>query len=375
MFTAIPGKRYVFAVSTLCLLWLFTAWYSPSFAPTPSPSALTRPHFTNTTALVEVPSKVSLGPEFDDAPYTASVVYLLTTIQSARPKGSIYRSLALLQKSIPWRYQWPILLFHANTYGTPDAQADFLLSVRNAAGQEGLSLEGTDQLLQRIQFITFEHKLPAEIPADLNRQEVKPVWSSLWPGYHHMCAFMSYKVFDHPRIRDLTYYWRLDDDSLLYKPACYDPIHYMHVKQLAFAFRGEGPDQAGVTAGMWPFINEYARRHPAVEARLRANRWPWAPRRLFPNYGNNTSFPAFGGNFEILKVARFRTPEVAQYLRELASDQAHFYWSRWSDAPVRKTTVYMFMNVTAEVHQMCEIDYIHKKSVHSVKCACEPLEE
>ncbi|KAJ7368732.1 glycosyltransferase family 15 protein [Mycena albidolilacea] len=314
----------------------------------------------------------SPGPNFiSTPPYSASVVYLLTTLPTDRPKESISRSLLLLQKNIPWRHQWPILLFHAGIYDSVDSQAQFLEGIRGAAAANNATVEDTEKLLKRIEFVHFKHDLPAGIPLEVDGYN--PVFGDKWPGYHHMCAFFSYKIFTHPRIRDLTYYFRLDDDSFIREPACFDPLEYMHATNISFSFREQVEDPDYVTEGMWPFVSAYAQTHPDIERRMLANDWPWLPNRQAPDYGREASFPMFGGNFEIVKLSRFQTLEATAFLESLASDPERFYKFRWGDAPLRKATVYMLLDVAQEVHQMCEIAYGHKDYFVGPDCDCTLL--
>ncbi|KAJ7185540.1 glycolipid 2-alpha-mannosyltransferase-domain-containing protein [Mycena filopes] len=345
-----------------------------SFAPqkaSSSPSALV----PQVLPVADPSSESALVPQIHapvavTTPYTAAVVYLLTTLPLQRPKQSIFRSLSLVQRNFPWRYQWPILLFHAGVYDADEAQEAFLAQLRVSAEQYDVSAEEAEKLLKRIQFVHLQHNVPAGIPP--NPKEYKPVWEGMWPGYHHMCAFFSYKIFRHPRIKDLTYYLRLDDDSFIREPVCFDPIEYMHVKNQSFAFRFQDTDWQGVTAGMWPLVSDYAQSHPEVEDRMLANHWPWAPKRFQPDYGKGVGFPGYNGNLELVRLARFQTPEVKEFLDELESNPAGFYHERWGDAPLRKATVYMFLNVTEEVHLMCEIEYAHKQQNYT-GCGCTPL--
>ncbi|KAJ7037860.1 glycolipid 2-alpha-mannosyltransferase-domain-containing protein [Mycena alexandri] len=370
-------KRCVLGAIILCALWLVSSRGPPRSS---LGFAALAPQNFSSSFISEMPS-----PIVPATPYTAAVVYLLTTLPDRRPKDSIFRSLSLLQKNVPWRYEWPILLFHAGPYDTDVGQAAFLDKLRITAAANNLTAQDTETLLKRIEFIHVGHTLPQGIPAD--PKEYKPVWLDMWPGYHHMCAFYSYKIFSHPRVKDLTFYFRLDDDSFIREPVCFDPIEYLHAAKKSFAFRAEGTDWQGVTAGMWPFVSNYAVRYPEVEDRLRGNHWPWAPKRFWPNYGQGLGFPGFGGNFEVVRIARFQTPEVKAFFHELQSDQTRFYHIRWSasflpwgdfdlfflgHAPVRKATVYVFLNVTEEVHYMGEVEYGHKKKNYPGR-GCTPL--
>ncbi|KAJ7754471.1 glycolipid 2-alpha-mannosyltransferase-domain-containing protein [Mycena metata] len=345
--------------------------FTPSAPHNAPPSSLLSSHDVHPPSNVHPPSELEVqSPAVPATPYTAAVVYVLTTVAKRHPKDSIYRSLALVQKNVPWRYEWPILLFHAGTYDTDAGQTAFRDKLRSTAADQNLTARDTDALLERIDFIHVSHTVPPGIPTD--PKVYKPVWIDMWPGYHHMCAFFSYKIFRHPRVKDLTFYFRLDDDSFIQEPVCFDPIEYLHATGKSFAYRAEGEDWQGVTAGMWPFTSNYAQRHPDVEDRLRGNRWPWAPKRNWPDYGKGMGFPGFGGNFEVVRIGRFQTPEVKEFFRELESDQTRFYYSRWSDAPVRRLTVSMFLNMTTDVHYMCEVEYMHKKAKYP-GCGCTPL--
>ncbi|KAJ6550164.1 nucleotide-diphospho-sugar transferase [Mycena capillaripes] len=306
-------------------------------------------------------------------PYTAAVVYLASVLPGPRNPEKLLESLPMMQKHIPWRHQWPVLLLHAGAYDTLDSRLDFLDRLRQSAKDQNLTLDATEKLLKRIEFVPTSHELPEGIPADGGANN--PVWGEEWPAYHHMCAFFSYKIFSHPRIKDLTYYLRLDDDSYVREPACFDPFQYMHVNNKSYAFRHESPDMGWVTEGMWPFVSNYAKRHPAVESTLDRNNWEWAPNRFWPNnFGEAENFPSYETNFDLVKVPRFRTPEMTAFLEELASDPTRFYWHRWGDAPVRLAQVYMFLDVAKEVHGMCEIPYAHKDYAFE-DCECVPLPE
>src|ERR1700712_4666029 len=55
-------------------------------------------------------------PDFGPINYTAAVVYL---IQKSRMED-IPHSLSEAQRQIPWRSQWPIVLFHTGDYDTTE---------------------------------------------------------------------------------------------------------------------------------------------------------------------------------------------------------------------------------------------------------------
>ncbi|KAJ7174931.1 nucleotide-diphospho-sugar transferase [Mycena filopes] len=307
------------------------------------------------------------------APYTAAVIYLVSVLPGPRNPDQLLQSLPLMQKNIPWRHQWPVLLLHAGMFDSVESRLEFLGRLRVSAEAQSLTAEETENLVERIEFVFTSHELPPGIPADGG--EDGPIWDREWPAYHHVCAFFSYKIFNHPRIKDLTYYLRLDDDSHILRPACFDPFEYMHTYNKSYAFRHEDPDMGWVTEGMWPFVSNYAARHPAIEARLEQNAWEWPQGRFWPNnFGEAQNFRSYETNFDLVKVERWRTPEMMAFLDELASEPRRFYWYRWGDAPVRLAQVYMFLDVETEVHDMCEISYAHKDYIWD-DCECVPLPE
>ncbi|KAK7060023.1 glycosyltransferase family 15 protein [Favolaschia claudopus] len=307
----------------------------------------------------------------DSPPYTAAIVYLVSVMPGPRSPERLLQSIPLMEKNIPWRYQWPIILLHAGAYSVLESQEDFLDQLQESASNHGLEPEQIQSLMSRIQFVATYHELPEGIPMDGVADG--PIWGGEWPAYHHMCAFFSYKIFNHPSIRDLTYFFRLDDDSYVREPACFDPFEYMHINNKSYAFRDDPPDMGWVTEGMWPFVSNYAERHPFVESMLEHNGLQWPPNRKWRlRFGQGVNFPSYETNFDLVKVERFRTPEMTEFLYELASVPKRFYWYRWGDAPVRFAQVNMFLNVEKEVHRMCEIPYAHKDRPFD-DCECVPL--
>ncbi|KAJ7615550.1 glycosyltransferase family 15 protein [Roridomyces roridus] len=319
------------------------------------------------------PSRFDIGAQAGVG-YTAAIVYLLSVMPGPRLPHQIFDSMSLMQKHIPWRHQWPIVLLHAGAYDDTDSKDLFSERLREKAAEHGLSSEVIEGMVNRLEFVRTDHELPEGIP--LTGMSDDPIWAQEWPAYHHMCAFYSHKIFSHPRIKDLTYYLRLDDDSSVLSPTCIDPFEYMHVNNKSYAYRYLSPDMGWVTEGMWPFISNYAKRHPSVEARLERNEWEWPEGRTWPGfeaeYGRSQNFPSYETNFDLVKVPRWRTPEMQEFLAELASEPKRFYFQRWGDAPVRMAEVAMFLDMEKEVHQMCEIPYSHKHFIFE-DCSCVPL--
>jgi mannosyltransferase len=141
-----------------------------------------------------------------------------------------------------------------------------------------------------------------------------------------MCAFFSSPIFSHPTLAGYTYYLRLDTDSFIEAPLCYDPFEVMHVRKRVYGYRYLGMDPPEVTHGMWAFVSMYARSHPEAEKRnldMGKNgkgAWPEAETEHYPGFYNN---------FEIVKLEAFRRPDVQEWLSEVMSDPKRAFKYRW----------------------------------------------
>jgi mannosyltransferase len=207
-----------------------------------------------------------------------------------------------------------------------------------------------------------------------------------------MCAFYTYHIFDHPRLQNVTYYLRLDTDSYILEPICYDPIERFHSRNLSYAFISARTDPRWVTDGLWELVDDYARNTTGMEERMEKNGWEWPKGRYMPEM-KEEEFPMFYNNFEVVRLERFRQYDIQAWLKEVASVPKRFYKYRWGsyssllrlylrplttrsffrlgDAPLRTATVYMFLNVTTEAEQFCGIRYDHN-GVQEPQCECVP---
>lgn len=201
-----------------------------------------------------------------------------------------------------------------------------------------------------------------------------------------MCSFFASHIFDHPRLRDVTYYLRLDTDSYIFKPLCYDPITLFHERNRTYGYRSSTTDPAWVTHGMWDLTDEFVAARPEVESTLRKNGWWWAADREKGRMMEE-SYPTYYNNFEIVKLEAFRRPDVREWLDEVQRVPERIFKYRWGtsdsvpassvnsplrtgDAPIRYATVNMFFDVKKDVEEYCGMQYWHN-GVQGNKCACE----
>ena len=141
-----------------------------------------------------------------------------------------------------------------------------------------------------------------------------------------MCAFYATKVFFNSRLRDVTYYLRMDTDTLFLEPICCDPFQVMHVHEGSYGYLGIGNDAPQATKGLWSFIRDYVDSHPEVELQLNASKtWKW-PSNLTNGDVDWDEVPISGyyNNFEIVKLEEFKKPEVEEWFYHLVQYPASF---------------------------------------------------
>lgn len=112
--------------------------------------------------------------------YTAAVVYLV----ERRRMNDIPHSLGEMQRHIPWRRQWPVILFHTGDYDSTEAQQEFFDTIR----ENEWSRDVFEELRKRIEFVKLEFKLPPGMPED--KSVYKPqVSEDKWPGARILSLF------------------------------------------------------------------------------------------------------------------------------------------------------------------------------------------
>lgn len=126
---------------------------------------------------------------------------------------------------------------------------------------------------------------------------------------------------------------RMDTDSQITEPLCYDPFEVMHVRGRSYGYLAWGHDPPQVTVGMWGLVNDYALAHASVAKQLLANHWQW-PSESWPheNAGAeevNMRFRGYFSNFEVVKLEDFRRSDVASWLAELMSVPERIFKWRW----------------------------------------------
>ncbi|KAL5482977.1 hypothetical protein ACEPAI_9572 [Sanghuangporus weigelae] len=279
--------------------------------------------------------------------YSAVVLYLI----NASRLRELMLSLYYLHHNIPMQ-PWPIILFYADDMNDQSARVEFMLRLYDFLGGD----QDVRSFLSRIEFERLEWSLPPGISH--NKVDIDPVFIHAWPGFHLMSNFFATQIFEHPRLRDVTYFMRLDTDSFIFKHLCYDPLEVFHAHNRSYGYRSRSSDPAWLTRGIWECTDDFVRDHPEVGKNLGKNGWTW-PMNREPRKMKHEPFPTYYNNFEIVRVDAFRRPDVQDWLREIDRDPQRIYKYRWSDGAIRYATVSMYLDTQKDVEEYCGMQYWH----------------
>lgn len=123
-------------------------------------------------------SALRIEPDDGGLGYTAVLLYL---IEPSRMEVTA-QSLGLQQRNIPWRRQWPIVLFHTGDYNTQASRNEFWDAIRESEWTKDVYQE----LVDRVEFVQLEFTLPPGMPDDVDVYKPQ-VSADRWPG-----EFLSY---------------------------------------------------------------------------------------------------------------------------------------------------------------------------------------
>jgi mannosyltransferase len=276
-------------------------------------------------------------------PYTAAIVYLVSITRVPE----LLESLASIKANLP-DHPWPVILFHNGELDHDSSRMDLIGRIQDYIGIENRSIAFSE----RLEFVSLDWRLPEGISAD--KEVVDPVDSYRWPGkwcplcpfkywdaedckdYHHMSSFFATQIFSHQRLKDVTYFMRMDTDSLFTEPLCYDPFEFMHIRRRSYGYLSTGSDSQEYTEGMWPFVHNFVDTRISVQEQLRVNNWEW------PHSGekgeDTLQFKGYNTNFEIVELDAFRRPEVKEWLSALEKYPEGIFKWRWGKSTSPITT-------------------------------------
>jgi hypothetical protein len=281
-------------------------------------------------------------------PHKAAIVYLFP----ARHISHLKTSLMSLFANFNDEHRYPVFLFHDE-----DCKAKAISKLRSRNG-----LKPTQMCLLR--FYRVIHQFPPGFCAtDALKKGV--VYQHRFPGYAHMIAFWWKRVFEHPSVRELEYFLRLDTDSIINSPVSFDWFEVMKKGGFTYGYRMTMMDTEWVVKGLWRYYREYVTKA--------LGSMPPAMASWFPDEKSldTAAAPTYYNNFEILHVPFFtRRKDVRDFIDDFFLS-GFIYTRRWGDAPLRFFLVHTFLNASKDVRQFCEVNYTHLPAICNNGCSCK----
>ncbi|KAJ2784797.1 alpha-1,2-mannosyltransferase ktr1 [Coemansia javaensis] len=189
-------------------------------------------------------------------------------------------------------------------------------------------------------------------------------------SYRFMCRFQSGMFFEHPLVRDLDWYWRLEPDVEYYCDINYDPFVFMRDRGLKYGFTIALREDPATIESLWYHTREWIKKNPHL-----------LPERSLANWimGTDGHYNTchFWSNFEIVDLSLYRSEAYRSYFEHL--DRAGgFFYERWGDAPIHSIAATLLLNKD-EVHWFEDIGYKHPGNMHCprdknmlARCVCDP---
>lgn len=227
----------------------------------------------------------------------------------------LMQCLQALQRNMLQRFPYPVVICH---------EGDF-----NGQVQKGLA-----RICPTIHFRRVDIRPPKHI-----RQLPRGNWAE-YPrfgvGYRNMCRFFSLGLY--PNIRDLDYYMRLDDDSVIQTEIGYDPFLFMQENGKDYAWRAIAGETASVVVG----LKELLEQHDPVFKGININ-------------------PMFYNNFHIARPSLWLESPCKEALAAIDASDG-FYIGRWGDAPVQTLLVRAYVPEERR-HAFDDFRYKHGKHI------------
>lgn len=166
-------------------------------------------------------------------------------------------------------------------------------------------------------------------------------------GYTSMCRLWSGRLQSMSFLDNYTYYWRMDDDSLLMAPLPFDPFERMQRRNLIYAYRRVASDQWGVEK-LWEvskaYIDSNRTNLPFVERRAGQVRY-WGTQPY--------------NNFHVSRVDFWRS-ETWQKIWKDYNNQHLFFKYRVGDANVHAMAIMTMDSNKFEVWP--KFPYVHNSN-------------
>ena len=303
----------------------------------------------NENIIQDLKDYILLPPnQHNSSPNERVVVYLAQKGRLPHLRASLY----LLFKNFIDRFKYQIVIFHSGDM-TWNLLMKSLIGILNK---------------DQIKFLELhEVKDYWEFPPGYVKDFI-PVWPDSYPNYHQMCAFWFRKIFLHPRMQTVSYYWRLDTDSFLLSHIDYDLFEFLFKNNITYGYRLR--ESTSCCANNMLALTQWFLLQNNLSGGI-AESYKWIMRYSqsellsFPNgIPPGNIFLSYYNNFEFVHVPSFRDhPIVWKFTETLWRDplfnKFSTYRYNWGDATLRYNTIQIFPHLWNHVHHFCDIHYFH----------------
>eukprot|EP01135_Chromosphaera_perkinsii_P009464 Nk52_evm7s1763 gene=Nk52_evmTU7s1763 len=268
--------------------------------------------------------------------------------------NEITQSIPLLQKNFNRRYGYPVIIFYENDQVDDGRVYQIGKTIATVLQKQTESeLKGVDEIGVKLVFVGLKFDFPAGFTWDINRvrPDIAAEFGPRLPGYNHMIRFWFKLVFDHPLVRQLDYYLRLDTDSLILSEISGNLFDLG--EEVKYAYVAIETDALFVTRGMDDEIDIFVSSHPEALQQMKENNFELPSKEDRDRHEPLLVY----NNFEICHVPTFRSPRFVEFVNHI--DATHqIYLSRWGDAPLRHFQMKLLLK-SNEVKRLCHFEYRH----------------
>jgi hypothetical protein len=264
----------------------------------------------------------------------SAIVYLLNNNQ--KDISNFRHSISLLYDNYYKSFPCDIICFYEKDF--PEEELEYL---KNALS------------ILKVSFVNIDFEIPnfysqetlQSIPQYYPHPDF-PQANGFSIGYRHMCRFFAGAMFHHPLILQYKYLWRLDTDSFIVSPICYNIFDKLEQNNCLYGYINIQHDHPGVIKNLWEISEEYFRKLNKCN--------------IFENpqikFHKNRVFYT---NFEVFNVEWFAGNDYKNYF-DFIDESAGVYKYRWGDHSIR----YIALNSLLDEKQLYfydDIHYFHQK--------------
>lgn len=200
---------------------------------------------------------------------------------------------------------------------------------------------------------------PGQEEEGMRYLEEKGVGYARKASYHNMCRYYSKGFYNHPRMKEFKYYWRIELSTSYFCDIEYDVFKFMRENDKVYGYVLNLYDSPDSVRTLWPTTVEFLSQNPQYLHENSATTWLRENLQNPDNYkiANGYSTCHFWSNFEIGDMDFYRGEAYTKWV-EYLDQKGGFYYERWGDAPVHSIGLGLFAD-KSKIHWFRDIGYEH----------------